>query len=291
MEQGLLASCLDAGDLAEALEVTAAIGYRNCEISVCEGDRRPNLATIDDAARKAAMARAGELGLTVSAVQCHLHNGYADACPDVRARAVDHTVRMIDVCAALGIPVLHTVSGVAEDDAAWEAKLARLAESYAAILDHAAGTSVRVGIEPVFAYTIGNLEHTRALLSLLDERPDLYINYDPSHFPYHDEPAEDFIKVLGGRIIHAHSKDAVVRPVTASEPADQMDRWAMSGDRYFQFVPPGKGDLDWDAIFAALARAGYDHVLSLEMGHGYEGRPRDVAREVYEFFKDGYGIG
>lgn len=290
MEQGLLVSCLDADDLPEALRLTADIGYRHCEISVCPDDARPNLASLDDAGRRGAVALAADLGMTVSAVQCHIHNGYADASPEVRETAVDHTRRMIDLCADLEIPILHIVSGVAEDDAPHDTKLNRTALACAAILDHAAGGPVRIGLEPVFIYVVGNLAHTRRLLDKLESRPDLCINYDPSHFPFHDEPTAPFVQAMRTRVIHAHSKDARVGPVTATTRPDQDNRWAMPGDRYFQFVAPGQGDIDWREALSDLRSAGYDDVLSLEMGHGYEGRPRDVARSTYAYFKNEHGL-
>lgn len=290
MEQGLLVSCLEAKDLIEALEITAEIGYRHCEISVCPDDSRPNLASLDDDARRKAVDRARALGMGISAVQCHIHNGYADTDASVRRKSVDHTRRMIDLCADLGIPVCHTVSGVAEDDAPHKEQVDRVAESMLPILEHAKGTPVEVGVEPVFVYVIGNLAHTNALLGRLDNREDFLINYDPSHFPYHDEPAEDFIRALGDRIVHAHSKDAVVLPVTEGAKPDGKDRFEMPGGRFFAFAPPGEGVLDWDVILGALRDIGFDGVLSLEMGHGYEDPPNEVALKTYEFFKDNYGL-
>ena len=290
MKQGLLVSCLDAKDLIEALEATAAIGYRNCEISVCPDDRRPSLATLDSAGREAAVQRARELGMNISAVQCHIHNGYGDASPAARTAAVEHTIRMIDLCAELEIPVLHTVSGVAEDGAPREEKLGRVADSCRNILDHARGGPVKVGIEPVYVYIVGNRADMNDLLALLDDRDDLLINYDPSHFPYHDEPAEEFVRAFGERIVHAHSKDAVVTPRTDAHQPEQDDAAPMPGDRLFRFAAPGEGVLDWDAIMAALKEVGFDGVISLEMGHGYRGTPRDVARATYEFFRTKFGL-
>ena len=287
MEQGLLVSCLEANDLIEALEITADIGYRHCEIGVLPDDWRPNLATIDDDARKRAVDRARELGMSISAVQCHMHNGYADASAVLRQEAVDHTRRMIDLCARFDIPVCHVVGGVAEDDAPHDEQLDRVAESLLPILEHAAGTPVKVALEPVFVYVVGNLAHTNALLSRLDNREDLYINYDPSHFAFHDEPAEDFIRALGDRIIHAHSKDALVR---SAEPGEDAGHNAMPRGRVFAFTEPGKGILDWTSILAALRDVGFDGVLSLEMGHGYEGPPNDIAKRTYEFFRDEHGV-
>ena len=40
----------------------------------------------------------------------------------------------------------------------------------------------------------------------------------------------------------------------------------------------------------ALQKAGFDGVISLEMGHGYKGPGEIVARKGYEFFQARYGI-
>ena len=40
----------------------------------------------------------------------------------------------------------------------------------------------------------------------------------------------------------------------------------------------------------ALREGGSDGVLSLEMGHGYEGAPNEVARKTYDFFMDNFGL-
>ena len=290
MEQGILVSCLEAKTLEEALGIAARIGYRNGEISVCPDEEHLNLATLDEEARRQVANRARELGMKISGAQCHIHNGYADLDPRVRSEAVDHSRRMIDLCGRLGIPVCHTVSGAAQDDAPWEEKLDRVAESFRKVLDHAKGGPVKVALEPVFLYVIGNLGHTRALLERLEEREDFLINFDPSHFPYHDEPAEDFILAFGKRIVHAHTKDAIVRPVTEKERPDGKDRFAMPGDRYFRFMPPGQGDLDWGSVIGTLRQVGFDGVLSLEMGHSYDAPPNDVARAVYDFFRTEHGI-
>ena len=283
-------SCLEAETLEQAMDIAAGIGYRHVEFGALPDDTRPNVATISEEARRRVLDRASELELHVSAIQCHLHNGYADADPAVRQAAVDHTRHMIDLCTRFDIPLCHTVSGVAPDQAPRQAKLDRLAAAYTAILDHAAGGPVAVGIEPVFVYVIGNAAHLESLLARLDGRPDLTVNYDPSHFSYHDEDPNVFARTFADRIVHAHSKDALVRPLGSGLETDEKNLFAMPGDRCFCFAAPGQGLLDWDTAVATLCDIGFDGVLSLEMGHGYEGPPNRIAADVYRFFRDRFDI-
>ena len=273
MEQGLLISCLEVPDVPAGIRAAHRIGYRCVEISVCPDDKRPNLVDLSDEQRQEIRALTDDLGMKISSLQCHIHNGYADQDAGVRREAVEHTKRMLDVSASIGVDIVHTVSGVAEDTAPHEEKIDRAAASYREILAGADDSTPRVGIEPVFIYVIGNLAHTRSLYEKLGPLP-LYINYDPGHFPYHDESPIPFIGEFGDRFIHAHGKDSTVEELKPGEEINAEDHvFPMpDGKRKFRFVPPGQGLLDWDEIYPELKRIGFDGVVSLEMGHGLKGK-------------------
>ena len=289
MEQGLLISCLNAADVFEAVRISAEIGYRNCEISVCPDDARPNLVNLAPGQRADVCKLVADLGMKITALQCHIHNGYGDAGKAKRDAAVDHTKRMFDLADSIGVDFVHTVSGVAEDDAPHEQQLDRVADCYRQILAAAAG-GPRVGIEPVFIYVVGNLAHTQALYEQLGDLP-LGINFDPSHFPYHFESPVPFLDAFADKIIHAHSKDAkVTKGRLAADAVIDADYPTADGEHLFRFAAPGRGMLDWDELMGAMRRVGFDGVLTLEMGHGYEGDPTDIARRTYEMFKSNYGL-
>ena len=291
MEQGLLISCLDAADVFEAVRISHKIGYRNCEISVCPGDARPNLANLTPGQLTDVRKLVTDLGMTTTALQCHIHNGYGDASKKTRDEAVDHTKRMLDLAAGIEVDFVHTVSGVAEDDAPHAEQLDRVAECYQRILNAAGSDGPRVGIEPVFVYVVGNLAHTQGLYERLGDVP-LLINFDPSHFPYHFESPVPFLETYADRIPYAHSKDALVTRITegSTPEAGDADYPTADGEHMFRFAAPGKGMLDWDELIRALRRVGFDGVLTLEMGHGYEGDPTEIAAQTYAFFKDNYGL-
>ena len=291
MEQGILISCLDVQDIFEGIRAAHEIGYRNVEISACPDDTRPNLVNISEAQRQEARKLVDDLGMKISGLQCHIHNGYGDESETVRNAAVEHTKRMLGLSASIGVDLLHTVSGVAEDSAQHEEKMDRVAACYREILGEAGKDTLRVGMEPVFIYVIGNLAHTRSLYEKISGLP-LYINYDPGHFPYHDESPLPFIGEYADKIIHAHGKDSTVEDLAPGEEVNEAEHvFKMpDGKRKFRFVPPGQGLLDWDEIYPALQKAGFDGVISLEMGHGYKGPGEIVARKGYEFFQARYGI-
>jgi len=131
----------------------------------------------------------------------------------------------------------------------------------------------------VFAYLVGNMATTARLLDGL-EADSLGVNFDPSHFPYHDEDPVPFIRRFGSRIVHAHLKDAVVRDASQDLP----NAFPMRDGRKFAFAPPGEGCLDFARILCALRDTGFDGVLSLELGHGVSD-PRRAARRTVGFVR------
>ena len=293
MKQGLLVACLPTRNVLESIEASHKMGYRACEISVCLDDKRPNLTDAPESEWRDVCARARDLGMEISALQCHMHNGYGDVDPAVRQNCVDHTKRMIDMAGTMGIDIVQTVSGVAEDDAPHDEKLDRVADCYREILKSVGPGSPQIGMEPVFIYVVGNLAHTDALYERLGETP-LMINMDPGHFPFHNESPTPFIRKYGSRIIHAHSKDCVITD-GAPPPFEEQDPNNLvfptpDGERTFRFSEPGSGLLDWDEIMQELKAVGFDGVISLEQGHGYLSDPFECAAETYAFFRDRYGL-
>ncbi len=268
MHLGILISLtgLKEKDFVEGARKAKEMGYTHVELGAVDMGQGTPCADVgqytpSQAAELAANIRA--LGLEVSALQCHV-----DLCTSneqQRRRLVRHVVHVTDLAKAMECGFVHTVSGPLPEGQSADEAFGQLAATYGEILESTAH-SVRIGIEPVFVYLVGNLDTTRRLFSLLG-REDLYINFDPSHFPYHREDPVPFIQEFGGKILHAHVKDAAVAPLDEAEVADGR-AWDMGGGEMFKFAAPGTGVLDWPAIIDALRRVGFDGVLSLELGHG-----------------------
>lgn len=241
--------------LREAVGKAKDWGYDAVELpanDLSKADEQYNLNTA-----KTLAAFVSGLGLEITGFQCHV--GYLG--DDWRTK-VEHTKAMIEVAQAIGVPVVHTVSGKLPEDLTFSRGFSRLETVYSELLDFAEGSGVKVGIEPVFVYLVGNHSTLKRLIELVG-RDDLYINFDPSHYPYHDESPIPTIKEFSNRIAHVHVKDALVEPK-------------------FRFIPPGKGVLDFREIIMALHDVGYNYVLSLELGHGMED-PEGMAKENVTF--------
>ncbi|MBN1342415.1 MAG: sugar phosphate isomerase/epimerase, partial [Phycisphaerae bacterium] len=265
MRQGiLLGELMKTMSLRESVLAVKEIGYSCVELPAYDVPGEGELYEASSARAVCDWIR--DQGIEPTSLQCHYHRGFgsdgADAC-------VRQAIHMLDVAEACGVGVVNTVSGIltSYDSEQWDRPFdeeeapatddwRRLIESYHRVLDAAAGRAVRVAIEPVFVYMVANTATMRRFVADLG-RDDLAVNYDPSHFPYHDEDGVGFIREFGDRIVHAHVKDGKVTPADEAAIADRR-AWRIRGGRQFCFAPPGEGALDWAGILGALRDVGYD---------------------------------
>jgi len=240
------------------------MGYDCVELGACDAEGTFTVADLGQMSMTEAAQTAAEVrdqGVEISAIQCH--RTFLDEDETAVRRNIDHTKRMLALAAHIGVGLVHTVTGPVPASMDAAQAFDRLAATYDELLDAAEENGVALGLEPVFAYAVGNLATMQALDAALG-RDELLINFDPSHFPYHEEDPVPFIKEYGSRIRHAHVKDAVVEPLEGA--LDECGFETPTG-KQFKFAAPGTGVLDWSAIIQALREIGYDGVLSLELGH------------------------
>lgn len=137
------------------------------------------------------------------------------------------------------------------------------AERWLPILDVFQEQGVKFGLEvhpTEIAYDIITSHRT---LEHLDHHPSFGFNFDPSHLIHQFVDPVVFIDEFADRIFHVHVKDSRVQLTGRSSIlASHLD----FGDprRGWDFVSPGRGDVEWDPIIRALNRAGYEGPLSIE---------------------------
>ena len=131
------------------------------------------------------------------------------------------------------------------------------------VLDVFEHEGVRFGLEVHPTEIAYDFVTTRRTLVALDRRASFGLNLDPSHFiPQFLDPAE-FAREFGDRIYHVHVKDAK-RRLDGRRSILGSHLGFGDHDRGWDFVSPGRGDVDFDELFRALNEIGYAGPLSVE---------------------------
>jgi sugar phosphate isomerase/epimerase len=191
----------------------------------------------------------------------------------VQARAAE---RMKDVARAAGrlgvtqvngftgSPIWHLIYSFPPNDLdEIDQGYARVAEAWAPILDVFDREGVRFGLEVHPTEIAYDFSTTRKALDAFDNRQAFGINLDPSHFAHQFLDAADFALEFGDRIYHVHVKDSKTRLDGRRSILGSHLNFGDEG-RGWDFVSPGRGDVDFDQLFRALNRIGYSGPLSIE---------------------------
>lgn len=205
--------------------------------------------------------------------------------PDAAAAeaAIAHLKRTIDAAALLEVPIVGTFVG--KD---WrktvEANLEAFARVWPPIVRYAKERGVKIAIENcpmIFSsdeWPGGkNLATTPAIWKRMWEIiPDenFGLNLDPSHLVWQMIDCERVVRDFSSRIFHVHAKDLMI------DREGLYENGVLSLGMGWQ-VPrlPGLGDMDWKRFIAALYRAGYDYVVSVEHeDRNFEGSVENVER-------------
>jgi sugar phosphate isomerase/epimerase len=191
----------------------------------------------------------------------------------VRARAAEWMKDAARAAARLGVTQINGFTGspiwqflysfppndFAELDRAFE----EVAAAWGPILDVFDQEGVRFGLEVHPTEIAYDFVTTRKTLDALEWRAAFGINLDPSHFvPQLLDPAA-FGDEFADRIYHVHIKDAKLR---LDGRRSVLGSHLNFGDeaRGWDFVSPGRGDVDFEEFIRMLNRVGYAGPLSIE---------------------------
>ena len=198
----------------------------------------------------------------------------------MRQRAAEHVKDTARAAAAFGVtqvngftgsPIWHLLYSFPPNDfAAIERGYERVRRALGPILDVFDAEGVRFGLEVHPTEIAYDFVTTRKTLAAIERREGFGINLDPSHFIHQFLDPAAFVEEFADRIYHVHVKDSRRRldgrrSILGSH-LDFGDR-----ERGWDFVSPGHGDVDFEALLRALNRIGYDGPLSIEWedcGHG-----------------------
>lgn len=183
-----------------------------------------------------------------------------------------------------GSPVWHMLYRFPPtSDAMIEAGYREFADRWKPILDVYQQEGVKFGLEAhpaEIAYDIYTAEKT---LEALDNHPAFGFNFDPSHFVHQLFEPTEFIARFPDKIVHVHVKDS---KLNLNGRNSILGSHLQFGDsrRGWDFVSPGRGDVDLEKIIRILNRIGYQGPLSVEWEDSGMDREHG-AREAVEFIR------
>jgi sugar phosphate isomerase/epimerase len=280
--------------LAELAEKAAGWGYDGLELA-CWGDHFDVAAALAGDGRAYCRSRRELLerhGLGCWAIGNHLvgqavcdpidarHRAvlpaevWGDGDPEgVRRRAAERMADTARAAAALGVEVVtgFTGSGIwhllysfpPNDFGAIARGYEEFAERWSPVIDVFDAEGVRFALEVHPTEIAYDFETTRRALAAIDRRSGFGVNFDPSHLvPQFLDPAA-FVAEFGDRVYHVHVKDARRRLDGSRSILGSHLEFGDPG-RGWDFVSPGHGDVDFDAIVRELNRIGYGGPLSVE---------------------------
>ena len=276
MKLGLLTAAFPTLSLSEVADWASANGFEALEIACwpAAGAERRRYAgvchidvdSLDDSAIRGVRELMDSRKLTISSLAYYPNP--LDPDPAQRAQAQAHLRKVIDAAARLGGNLVGTFIG-RDQSKAMEAAFAEVLEQWPPIVQFAAARGVRIAIENcpmIFSadeWPGGrNLAYSPALWRRLFEAmpgDTLGLNLDPSHLIWQFIDIPRAVREFAGRIYHVHAKDLEI------DRDGLYENGVMSLGMGWQ-VPrmPGLGEVQWDRFIAALIRAGYDGVVSVE---------------------------
>jgi sugar phosphate isomerase/epimerase len=199
---------------------------------------------------------------------------WGDGDPEgVRSRAAERMKDTARAAAQLGVevvtgftgsPIWHLLYSFPPNDFdAVERGYQEFAERWGPIVDVFEAEGVRFALEVHPTEIAYDFVTTGKALAAIGDRKGFGINFDPSHLEHQFLDASAFITEFGRKIFHAHIKDSRRRlDGRASILGGHLD-FGQPG-RGWDFVSPGHGDVDFEAMIRALNRVGYDGPLSIE---------------------------
>ncbi len=182
--------------------------------------------------------------------------------PAARAQRVDFYRHAIDCAADLRSDCVSIWSGVVRDDATRDEAMDRLVEGLGQVLDYAAEREVPIAFEPEPGMLIDSMPRYGELIDRVDS-PRLKLTLDVGHLHCQGEtPAADYIARWADRLANVHVEDMRAG----------MHEHLMFGD----------GEIDFPPIIRALAAAGYQNGVYVELSRHSHQAPSAV-RRAFDF--------
>jgi len=257
--------------LEEAVELIAGVGYRGVELMADVPHALPGL--MGEGRKRELRKRLGDLGMTVSNVNAFTlfacgdtyHPTWIEESAGERGRRVEHTKRAVELAAEFGCGTVSLQPGGPMIGMALSREEAggRFAEGIGACVETARRCGVILAIEPepgLFIQTAGEyIEWKRENFAAEDR---VRMNCDIGHLFCVGDDLPAVIREHHGEIAHVHLED-------------------IGRNRVHQHLTPGRGVIDFAAVFAALREVRYTGKMTVEL-YPYETTAGGVAKLAWD---------
>lgn len=269
----------------EGLKKAKEVGAEGVQIYAVKGEMDPD--NLSPAARKELKAYIEDLGLEISALVGDLGgHGFQDE--NENPKKIEKSKRILDLAVELGTNVVTTHIGIVPDDP--NSRVYAVMQAACEELSQYANS-----MNAYFAIETGP-ETASRLKSFLDtlSGKGVSVNFDPANMVMvtGDDPVQG-VHILKDYIVHTHVKDGIrhkevdpriVYGAVGFEPMEheKIAEMLRAGE-FFQEVPLGEGQVDFDAYFQALVDIGYQGYLTIEREVG--DNPEEDIRKAVQFIR------
>lgn len=221
---------------------------------------------------------------------------FTNADPAKRQKAVEHQLKMIQVCHHLGGAgtVCRVLSGQRYPEVSREDGLKWVRECILQCLPTAKKLGVKLGIEnhykdghwkyPEFAQ---KMDVFLDLVASIDEREYFGVQYDPSNAIVAGDDPIALLEQVAPRVISMHASDRYLEAGHTLDELKQSDG-TLGYSPFLKHGVTGKGLNDYDRIFSILKSVNYSGWISIEDGMNGMGEMAEslafLRRKVEQYF-------
>lgn len=260
--------------IEQTIGILASIGYDGVEIMCDVPHAWPpetdavKVASIREALRNHRMGVSNLNAFMMCAIGDFHHPSWIEEEVAERRKRVDHTVACVELAAQLGAATISTEPGGPLGGMDRRRALEIFHSGIAEAGRTAGQRGVKILVEPEPDLLIETSLQFREFYEKADPRT-VGLNFDVGHFYCVGEDPAGLAREFGPLISHVHLED-------------------IAADRKHFHLPPGKGAIDYDALFAALRDIGYRGWITVELYPFQDDAPR-IAEEALAFLRQRYG--
>jgi len=276
MKLAFSSNAFRAFPIEESIAILARIGYDGIEL-MCDAPHAwpPDVtpAGIESIRRALVAGRLGLSNLNAFMMCAYRHPAtgregtfhwpsWVDPDPAVREARILHTIRCVEIAAALGAKTVSTEPG-GPIEGRPRVDVSRL---FAQGLQRAARRAVELGVTVLVEPEPGLLlergreyeEFARDFMTF----PGAGLNFDMGHFYCVGEDPAALIRGVGRKASHFHLED-------------------IAADRVHFHLPPGEGAMDFGAVFDSLKEIGYPGWVTIEL-YPFQKDAPEVAKRAFD---------